>query len=238
MRVLAIDVGNTNAKIGIFAKNKLIKKLVTESNIKAITEFRAKDFDRIIISSVVPSLDDFLKEHFLKAKFIDAKSIKSLKVNLKDKKAIGADRLINAFAVVKTYSLPAAIIDFGTATTVCFIDRSATYLGGLITLGIGSSLKALNQYTAKLPLLEFKKPSVFIGKNTKSAILSGISLSHLGFIEKALFEFENNFGNLESVVFTGGYAKNFADLISNKRKVIIDLDLTLKGLYLFALEDE
>ena len=96
-----------------------------------------------------------------------------IKINIKNKKKLGEDRIVNAYYAKKKYSKNLIIIDFGTATTFDVIDSKGNYDGGIITPGIDLSLKVLSEKTAKLPLVKFAKTKNVIGRDTKSAIQSG-----------------------------------------------------------------
>ena len=83
-----------------------------------------------------------------------------IKINIKDKKNIGDDRIVNAYYAKFLYSRNIIIIDFGTATTFDIIDSKGDYDGGIITPGIELSLNSLFESTEKLPLVKFKKTKV------------------------------------------------------------------------------
>lgn len=75
---------------------------------------------------------------------------------------------------------PLVIVDFGTATTFCAVDRNGNYVGGVIAAGIKISMDALFEKTAKLPKVEIIKPSSVIGRNTIDAIQSGAVYGQAG----------------------------------------------------------
>ena len=81
----------------------------------------------------------------------------TLKAILRIKKEIGDDRLANTIYAKELLKRSVIIIDFGTATTLDVIDKNGVYDGGIITPGIDLSLNILNNKTAKLPLVKFKK---------------------------------------------------------------------------------
>ena len=152
-----------------------------------------------------------------------------IKLNLENNKEIGADRIANASAVVSKYKLPAIVIDFGTATTFDIVDKNANFIGGLIAPGLKIQAKSLSQFTSKLPKLKIEAPSSAIGKDTISAMLSGIVLGHRCMIEGMIKKCEDELGKKATVIATGGYS---SILFENMDSVInyIDKDLTLFGL--------
>ncbi|MBQ8476009.1 type III pantothenate kinase, partial [bacterium] len=111
------------------------------------------------------------------------KSKMPLKLALDNNKEIGADRIANAAAAVIKYSLPAIVIDFGTATTFDIVDKNANFIGGIITPGLEIQARALSQFTSKLPKIKIEPAKNIIGKDTISAMLSGITEGHKCMIE-------------------------------------------------------
>src|SRR5947207_15949566 len=99
---------------------------------------------------------------------------------------VGADRIVNSVAGFQKYGGPCIVIDLGTATTFDAVSAKGEYLGGIIAPGIAISSEALFQRTAKLPRVEIREPDHVIGKNTVSALQSGIFYGYLGLIEKII----------------------------------------------------
>lgn len=103
---------------------------------------------------------------------------------------VGIDRLLNAVAAnaLRPSSRPAIVIDSGTATTVNYISRENVFCGGAILPGLEMSAKALNHYTAVLPLLPVQElggePPVAPGRNTREAIRNGLFWGQIGAIRE------------------------------------------------------
>ncbi len=238
--LLALDIGNSNIVAGIFSNGSLIKTSRTDTNSNKLTKwlksFKKGLVEGVIISSVVPKVDkkitsDIRSTFNINPMFITSDLMKQiLDIKPPKKHEIGADRLVNAFAVKKLYGKPAIIIDFGTATTFCALSKNGEYLGGAISPGIAISRDALHEKTAKLPFIELKPIRKAIGEDTKKAMLSGILLGYAGIVEKITGEFRNMIGKNATVIATGG----LAGLIAGQTDIIdiIDKDLTLKGLKL------
>mgnify|MGYP000111705862 CR=1 FL=1 len=151
MRILLIDIGNTETKFYLYEKkytkkiklnsdklnyNYLDKKLKFLNNKKNL-------INKIICSSVVPNLLNDLKKFFKKKinrKIIELKQKnlnKLLKIKI-DKYQVGSDRLANALSVADL-KRNFIIIDFGTATTFDVIIKNQ-YMGGVIAPGVRLSL--------------------------------------------------------------------------------------------------
>ena len=252
--LLVIDIGNTNTSLGVFEQDKLIHTFALSSDIKktddeyGISLLAILNHNNItskikgaIVSSVVPQLCEIYKNAIKKYLNIDAitlsyKSKMPIKLNLANNKEIGADRIANAVAATSKYKLPAIVIDFGTATTFDIVDNNANFIGGLIAPGLKIQAKSLSQFTSKLPKLKIEAPSSAIGKDTISAMLSGIVLGHSCMIEGMIKKCEKELGQKATVVATGGYS---SVLFENSSIDYIDKDLTLFGLKeLYRLNQE
>ena len=226
---LVIDVGNSSVKFGIFDAGKIKKEwsFRTERLFHWNPDRSIADLP-VVISSVVPDADVFLKKLFKKAIFVNAKNIKGIKIKFKKKSEIGADRLVDALAAKELYGSPAIVIDFGTATTFDLISKKGEYLGGAIAPGIGLSKNVLHTATAKLPLIEIKPPKSIIGNSTVEAMRSGLVYGYASLVEGMISRFKKKIGSRAKVIATGGYAKLIAKYARGID--IIDMDLTLKGL--------
>ena len=103
-----------------------------------------------------------------------------LKVNITRPEQAGADRLVNAIAAHSAYPGNLIIIDFGTATTFDIVSSSGDFEGGIIVPGVNLSLQALHDAAAKLPHIAVRRPDAVIGKDTETAMLSGIYWGYIG----------------------------------------------------------
>ena len=245
--LLVIDIGNTNTSLGVFEKDILVHTFSLSSDIKktddeyGINLYSILNHNNLvskiegaIVSSVVPQLCEIYKNAIKKYLKIEAitlsyKSNLPIKLNLSNNKEIGADRIANASAVVSKYKLPAIVIDFGTATTFDIVDKNANFIGGLIAPGLKIQAKSLSQFTSKLPKLKIEAPSEAIGKDTISAMLSGIVLGHRCMIEGMIKKCETELGQKTTVIATGGYSSVLFEDMDNTIDYI-DKDLTLFGL--------
>jgi len=218
---LAIDVGNTLVKMGIFKEGKLlfIGKF-TSHPVKEVDEWGIllsdwiKQFgekfkvEKAILSSVVPTVSTSLKkalERYLKLSSFEVTPEKVRIPLLYDNpRQIGTDRIANAVALTELYKLPAIAIDFGTATTFDVVSEKGEYLGGVIAPGVEVSLKSLSKETEKLFLVEFKRPDRVIGRSTKDNLISGIFYSSLGAVKEIIRGIDEEIGQEARVIATGG----------------------------------
>lgn len=244
--LLAIDVGNTNTvfaayRDGAQAHSWRSQTIAARSpdeyaalldHLFSLAGLGWKDFTDIIIASVVPDCDFHLKkfcEKYLVSDpvFIEA-SMLDIKVDIERPQEAGADRLVNAVAVKAFYKLPAIVIDFGTATTFDVVDQEGNYIGGVIAPGIHLSLEALSRGTAKLPRVDIADPGKVIGRNTVSAIQSGLYYGYAAMIAGITDKIAAEMGGKPFVLATGGLASLFSGAVPQIDAV--DDELTLKGL--------
>ncbi|MEP6901618.1 MAG: type III pantothenate kinase [Actinomycetota bacterium] len=241
--LLAIDIGNSSTKLGVFDNETLLKRLI-------IPTIRSKSADEIydslqdeingqfsvvVISSVVPELNDsfreFGKKYFNQAPiFVNYTFDFGFKINYKPPESAGADRLVAAFAAREKYGKPCIICDFGTATTIDAVNPQNEYLGGIIAPGINTLSEALFIKTSKLPRVEIRKPATVIGNSTVGSIQSGIFYGYIGLTEGIISRMIDELGENPKVIATGGFANLIAencDLIE-----IVDENLILEGLRL------
>jgi len=143
---------------------------------------------------------------------------------------VGADRVVDAAAVQALYSVPACVVDFGTATTFDAISAEGDYLGGAIAPGIGIAAQALFERTAKLPRVELTRPPSAIGRNTPHSIQSGLLFGYVGLVEGMVARFKAELGPQTRVIATGG----LAEIIARETDIIdvVDPWLTLHGLHI------
>ena len=240
MKYLIGDIGNTSTKICILnSKFRILRSYNFETNkfhkinlLKNIIQKKAnKNLNPIILfSSVVPKLFANIKKKLKLKKFkiLEIKNLKLskiIKINVKNKKNLGSDRIANAIGAKRFKNC--LVIDFGTATTFDVI-KNGIYEGGVIAPGVKLSIKNLSQATALLPLINLKKNQNSYGKNTIEALNAGFVWGYEGLInniiDKIIFKSKIKY----QILLTGGYANFFKKII--KKKVVIDQDITIKGI--------
>ena len=246
--LVAIDVGNTNIVMGVYKnRERLFHFRVATSAEKSRDEYglmfiqllnhrgvQKEDIEGVIISSVVPpvmySLERAVKDYLGKTPIVVTNEMDlGMDILYENPKEVGADRLVNAVAVLKRYSPPAIVVDFGTATTYCAINEKGQYLGGAISPGIKISVEALFSRTAKLPRIELTPTERVIGRSTVESMQSGVLHGYAGQVDYIVSLMKQEMGCPEAkVIATGG----LATMISREAKSIdvIDGMLTLDGL--------
>ena len=248
--LLAIDIGNTHLVLGIFKGDQLVHswRVVTRinqtfdeyavvcRNLFELEGISSKDIEGMVISSVVPPLNEtfesLAKQYFsLESLFIEPTRQDLVPIPLyKPPADVGADRIVNAVAAFDLIGGPCIVVDFGTATTFDAISGKGEYLGGVIAPGIGISAEALFSSASKLPRIEIRKPSKVIGDSTVGSMQSGLYFGYVGLVEGILRNMKGELGEAE-VLATGG----LASLVAAATEAIdrVEEDLTLFGLRIF-----
>jgi len=245
--LLTLDLGNTNLTIGLYDGETLTRhwRLSTDA-VRMPDEYGLQllgllqnagrtpaDLEGAALSSVVPPLTGRLsqacREYLQQEPLVVDTGVKTgIRIRYEDPKAVGADRVCDAVAVLHLYGGPACIIDFGTATTFNALTKSGDYLGGAITAGVNLAAEALFARAAKLPRIDLQRPPSVIGRNTVHAMQSGLLYGYVSMVEGMVGRFRAELGAEMKVVATGG----LAELVSQETKVIDVLApwLTLDGL--------
>jgi len=247
--LLAIDIGNTSIAFGVFRGEKLqgtwhassgIHRLPDEyavllSSLLSFKGIKRSDISQAILCSTVPPLVSIFQEvcqrYFgVNTLVVGAGTKTGVRICMDNPREVGADRVVNAAAAHHLYGGPVIVIDMGTATTFDVVSADGDYLGGAIAPGVGIASEALWVRTARLPRVELVRPKQAIGRNTVTAIQSGIVFGYLGLIEGIVVRMRRELSEETKVIATGGYA----NVIGPETPVIqeINPDLTLIGLRL------
>ncbi|MBQ9246552.1 type III pantothenate kinase [bacterium] len=245
--LLTIDIGNTNITLGVFNNDTIVRSWRLSTDItrtedeygvfikNILKEYNLdKEVKYAVISSVVVQLTEKLQ--IAVQKYIGIESLivsHKIKTNVSLKtdipSQIGADRIANACAAMELYSIPAIVVDFGTATSFDIVNSNKEFIGGIITAGMKIQAEALSSKTSKLPKLNIELAENVIGRNTIDAMLSGIVRGHAAMIDGLLTECEKELGQKATVIATGGYSSVISKYLKRKFDYI-NPDLTLIGL--------
>jgi type III pantothenate kinase len=247
--LLAIDIGNSNVVAGIFDGSTLLThwRLATDPKTTAdeygvlCLSLMARDgrlpahITGAIISSVVPALtetfDSMVETSFGSTPITVSPDMDTgLILKYSNPKEIGSDRIVNAAAAYEKFHRDLIIVDFGTATTFCVVNRDGEYLGGVIAPGLTISAEALFTRAAKLSKVELARPKTVIGTDTASSIQSGLIFGYAGLVDTLVQRMEREMGRTSYVIATGG----LASVIAPEARSIQHLEpfLTLHGLEL------
>ena len=229
---LAIDIGNTRVKLGLFKKSQLKKRVIWESlSLRAIKAFCEKwKVEGVILSStnhLPKGVEKYLAKHFYYIS-LSHETLIPIENKYHTPKTLGKDRLAAAIGANALFPNKAClVIDAGTCTTYDIITAEGHYLGGNITPGINMRLQAMHHFTAKLPLVKPATIKNLVGNTTKSALRTGGQLAAVFEMEGFITAYRRQFGAI-NVILTGGDAKYFAKHL--KTKIFVNHNLVLQGL--------
>lgn len=249
--ILCLDVGNSQIYGGVFQSDKIVLRFRRQSKngsssdetglfLRAVLRengLEPDDVSQVAICTVVPealhSLKNASMKYFNKTPFVLQAGVKTgLKIKYKNPLEVGADRIANSIAATHLYpDKNLVIVDFGTATTFCAINKEREYLGGVITAGLKISMEALESRTSKLPSVEIIKPEACLGRATVDSIQSGLYYGTIGLVKEVVSRLSKEAFNGETpfVIGTGGLASLFdqAGIFDEENP-----DLVLKGMFL------
>lgn len=248
--LLAIDIGNTETKLGCFDGDRLVYnwRVRTEARrtpdeygvfftqLFATVSLKLASIEAVVISSVVPPLDHTLAEvceKFFRITplFLDPGTQALIPIDTDHPEGVGADLVAAAIGAREAYGEPLIVASYGTASVFIAISRMGTFAGAAIAPGIHVSIDALIGQTAKLPQVALDAPERAIGRNTVEALQSGLIYGFVGQTEAIVARMRAELGVEARVIATGGNA----NVIARHSSVISTVDpyLNLNGLRLF-----
>lgn len=261
--VVAIDIGNTRAKFGVFhpSASGFVEAQSIVARVLSQTSDLSIDFLRwwntletsavtgIVVAGSDPDLrDELLRRWPIKPHaplVISSFQQIPVTVDVDIPGRVGIDRLLNAYAVghLKDAARPAIAVDSGTATTVDLVTADGVFRGGSILPGLRLSAHAMHDYTARLPLLNVDETlqslPVLPGRNTEAAMLAGLFIGQLGAVREIASRLSQaaigSFGNHKEpqLFITGGGSRQLADHLAGS--VYVD-SLALHGLAMLGLQ--
>ncbi|MAT54868.1 MAG: pantothenate kinase [Saprospirales bacterium] len=231
---LAIDIGNTRAKAGLFDGREL-KEVYTwnedySGNIQAV--LYNQNVRNLILSSVSEEEESLVGPSAQLENLLILSSSTPLpfKLEYKTPQTLGKDRIAAAAGAQELFpETNLLVVDAGTCITTDVVMESGVYLGGSIAPGLRMRLKAMNQFTARLPDL---MPALELvpglpGDSTANAMQQGALWGALLELEGMIAHFSGLYQNLK-VVITGGDASFFVK--NTKTKIFAHPNLVLFGL--------
>ena len=227
-KIQVLDAGNTRIKLAVFENDTLLTVHFFDDR-NSLYDFIDGD-SKIVLSSVIDaSFLEKLKDKASSVFQIDTKIQLPFNLNYKTPETLGFDRICNIAAI--NFLQPSGnrlCVDIGTCIKFDILDEHQNYLGGSISPGLKLRYKALNSFTAKLPLLEPTNFVSLIGDSTATAIQSGVQLGMQAEINGIINRYQQNYHNL-TIFITGGDAHYFD--FEQKNNIFADENLTLKGIF-------
>ncbi len=245
--LLAVDVGNTNVKLGVFDARTLVaswrlttrrEQTADEYGVFTHTTLRSggiapEAVREVAISSTVPALQRTMEEmatrYFGVAPFVvEAGADVGVPLRVDYPREVGPDRVIKVLAAVELFRPPLIIIDFGTATTFECVSPRGEFLGGAIAPGIATAAEALTSRAARLFRVDVSRPPTAIGRDTVTNIQSGIVYGYAGLVDGLVRRMRGEMEGAPTVVATGGLVGLMDGLAATID--VVHPHLTLEGL--------
>ena len=247
--LLAIEQGNTNTLFAVHdgadwtaqwraatdSTRTADEYAVWLSQLLAMAGLQMGVFNACIISSVVPqsvfNLRNLARRYLhVEPLVIGENAELNIPVRIDKPSEAGADRLVNAIGAHIMYPGDLIVIDSGTATTFDVIAADGGMEGCAIAPGINLSMEALHAAAAKLPRVAIQRPpgNTSIGKDTVSAMQSGVFWGYVALIEGLVARLKADWGKPMTVIGTGGVSSLFQGATSAIDH--FDPDLTIRGM--------
>ncbi|MCB0577681.1 MAG: type III pantothenate kinase [Phaeodactylibacter sp.] len=230
---LAIDIGNTRLKAGVFSDGVLQYRKTWETwkiddLVALATNHNVKN---IILSTVVGAVAEPLRAHFSSRFFfmeLDATTPLPVKNKYRTPETLGKDRLAAVAGAFALFPGEACLVaDAGTCITYDLLSAGGAYLGGNISPGIAMRLRAMHEFTARLPLVAPGPLENWVGDSTETALRNGGQVGALLEAEGYIRYCRSRFGALRAI-FTGGDADFFVKNL--KSEIFVNHNLVLIGL--------
>lgn len=230
---LCFDFGNTRKKCAVFHKDEMKEVVVLQDDSLPTMQalINRVQPSKSILSSVIehnPAIEELLAASTKFHKLSHLTKV-AFTTPVGKPETIGADRLALTAAAVHFYPTKNnLVIGLGTCITYNFINKYHEFVGGAISPGMEMRLKALNYYTAKLPIVKADSNVPLIGYDTTTNILTGVVMGMAKEIDGFIDAYREKFRNF-NVLLTGGDIVYLGSHLKNK--IFADPDLIFKGLY-------
>lgn len=240
MRILTFDFGNSRVKVGFFIDNELqfVEYFSYTENIAAYIYFWMDKFDveaagytNVYTKDVSRHLTDEILQ------ILDVKEITSLTPSLiinkyRQPSLLGSDRFAaSTGAALYTQSINhkggVLTVDIGTAITYDYVNEKKEFIGGAISPGAKMRLRALHQFTSRLPFVKEVDDVELVGTDTRTSMLSGVFHGVAGEIDSFYDKYltvNNEAGNL-LLLFTGGGYPSIQKYLKTSNKYLPNLVL-------------
>lgn len=245
--LLAVDVGNTNTKLGVYDDRQLLaswrltsrrEQTADEYGVFTQTLLGARGIDPrairgVAISSTVPRvqavLEEMARRYFGVVPLVVEPGVNvPARILVDYPREVGPDRLVKVVAAVNLYTSPLIIIDFGTATVFDCVSPRGEFIGGAIAPGIAIATEALTSRAARLFHVDLSQPKEAIGRNTVTNIQSGIIYGYAGLVDGLVERMRAEMDGTPMVVATGGLV-SLVDQVARSIQVV-NPHLNLEGL--------
>ena len=226
---IVVDRGNSKIKLGIFDSYNLIESHLFHS-LDEIRSVLAKPHNNIIVSSVKEDMTEILNSSVASNFKVVLNHQLPIPINIKYSTplTLGVDRIADACGALQIYpDTNCLVIDLGTCINYEFVDAERNYWGGIISPGMKMRFKAMNTFTARLPLVDEIMNPELIGRSTTECMQSGVVNGMIAEMNEFITQMRAKYTNLK-VLMTGGDAQFFENQL--KHSIFAAPELVLVGL--------
>jgi len=227
---LALDIGNSRVKWGVFREDKLVHSSVQDLGELSFSREILENTSHAIaaISGGYNQLDEILPEG-IKLIQLNGKLALPLKSDYKTPETIGADRIAAYHGASLMFpGYPVAAVDAGTCITYDIVDGEGVHRGGMISPGLKMRLRAMNEFTAFLPIVDLPSQVDPIALSTADALGQGALCGALKEMEGIIAHCRSRFKGIK-IIITGGDADVFEKFL--KTEIFAERNLVLIGLH-------
>ncbi len=246
--ILLVDIGNSEAVLGIWREGRLSRRIRLESRLGPTPDQVGVELERVVraaggapgefeggmLASVVPPLADAYVEAARSYLGVELRRLPppaelGIRLLVDEPGTVGEDRIANTLAVARLHGRDSIVVDLGTATTFDVVTGGGDFLGGVIAPGVRTGAEQLFRKTALLPRVGETLPARVIGRNTTECIQSGVYLGAVVLVEGIVARIRAEWGRPRALVLaTGG----LSGLLRGATPVLdqVDETLTLRGL--------
>lgn len=231
-RFLVIDAGNTRIKMGIYVQDEMVDNLCFSNDElpKLKSYLTGNRFDAAIISSVRSKKDtQWLLQLVQGAKLFQSLKNIPLQISYETPETLGADRLANVIGAYSISKKACLVVDIGTCIKFDIVDAAGVYLGGSISPGLRMRYRAMNEFTAGLPLVNNFKPAKLIGKSTVDCMHIGVMRGIQAELDSFIKTYTSDYQELD-IFITGGDAHYFD--FDSKNDIFVNENITIHGLFI------
>jgi type III pantothenate kinase len=219
MANLIVDEGNTLCKVAVLDESEVLCEWSDrEFDMAKVAEFVAQfGVDKAVVASTRGGAETICKQlgsKIGKVLHFSSQTEVPIEIEYSSRQTLGADRIAVAVGVVCEMGIKdALVVDMGSAITYDIVENGV-FKGGNISLGVAMRFRALNEFTASLPLCQATEPNGEFGKSTKEAVEQGVMQGILYEIE-GYAERISEKNEKKSIIFCGGDAESFVNRIKN-----------------------
>lgn len=240
MRILLIDVGNTNLKWSWLQSGEVLpleRVSYTADGVIAQAYHcwsHAEKPEKIVVANVAGrQVEDELRHWFSSEWGIEMEIVTAMpqqfgvKNGYASPEQLGVDRWLALIAAHKQSSGPTCVVDCGTAITIDVLTADGQHQGGLILPGLAMMRQAVLDRT-QIPHVTASENSDLLAGDTAGAIAAGSLHAAAALVERVAQQMSSS----PKILLTGSDAPQLKAVMNLRAK--IDPQLVMRGLALVA----